>query len=117
MSAPFEVEYAVPAVSPPVFAASWLIVDAAGYWLAATSAFLVLLVAAVAVSVAASNAFATSPAFDQQSTGFACNVLDYDGSTFTTLCIAGCVNGVAKNLILIVAKSSPGAPGTPGGAL
>jgi len=47
-------------------------------------ALLATLVAAVAVSVAASNAFATTPSFAQQSTGFACNVLDYDGSTFTT---------------------------------
>src|SRR6476661_57473 len=47
-------------------------------------ALLATLVAAVAVGVAATNAFATSPAFAQQSTGFACNVFNADGTSFTT---------------------------------
>jgi len=43
-------------------------------------ALLATLVAAVAVSVAATNAFAASPAFANQSTGFACVVQDHTGS-------------------------------------
>jgi MFS family permease len=40
------------ALMPVMFAVSWLIVDGAGYWLTATTAFLVLLVAAVILGVA-----------------------------------------------------------------
>jgi MFS family permease len=40
------------ALMPVLFAVSWLIVDGAGYWLTATAAFLVLLVAAVILGVA-----------------------------------------------------------------
>jgi MFS family permease len=40
------------ALMPLMFAVSWLIVDGVGYWLTATTAFLVLLVAAVILGVA-----------------------------------------------------------------
>jgi MFS family permease len=40
------------ALMPVMFAVSWLIVDAAGYWLTATTAFSMLLVAAVILGVA-----------------------------------------------------------------
>jgi MFS family permease len=40
------------ALMPVMFAVSWLIVDGVGYWLTATTAFLVLLVAAVILGVA-----------------------------------------------------------------
>jgi len=40
------------AIMPVMFAVSWLIVDAAGFWLTATAAFLVLLVAALILGVA-----------------------------------------------------------------
>jgi len=47
-------------------------------------ALLATLVAAVAVSVAASSAFATAPAFAQQSTAFGCTVADENFNGFTT---------------------------------
>ena len=47
-------------------------------------ALLATLVAAVAGSVAVSNAFAVTPSFASQSTGFSCSVFDENGGFFVT---------------------------------
>ena len=75
-------------------------------------ALLATLVAAVAVSVAASNAFATTPSFAQQSTGFACNVLDYDGSTFTTFNSSDTLYNSGKEQLHCWGQSPSGGNGT-----